>query len=102
MSTHDPEHDPEVTEELTNLTPYLNDVGAAGGASASRLRLVEAELVTAQSEGDRFRAPSHGWPGRSHSPARAGCSKPCQNGWPEPFGGNRQAHRDCSKNLGEM
>ena len=61
MSTHDPEHDPEVTEELTNLTPYLNDVGAAGGASASRLRLVEAELETAQSEGVRFsRAISHG------------------------------------------
>jgi signal transduction histidine kinase len=57
MSTRDP----EVTEELTNLTPYLNDVAAAGGASASRLRLVEAELETAQAEGVRFsRAISHG------------------------------------------
>src|SRR5580700_4885585 len=54
VSTHDPEHDPEVTEELTNLTPYLNDVAAAGGASVARLRLVEAELETAQAEGARF------------------------------------------------
>jgi len=53
--------DPEVTEELTDLTPYLNDLGGAGDASASRLRLVEAELETAQAEGVRFsRAISHG------------------------------------------
>lgn len=53
--------DPEVIEELTNLTPYLNDREAADNSSASRLRLVEAELEAAQAEGLRFaRAISHG------------------------------------------
>lgn len=54
-------HDREVIEQITNLTPYLTGIELAGAAAASRLRLVEAELETAQAEGVRFaRTISHG------------------------------------------